>query len=252
MRALRAEDIEKFSTILCDMDGVVWREGEVIWENVEGLRRLKNRGKKLIFITNNSSKKWTDYAKRLEILGIEADVIITSSTATANYLINMGIKRVYAIGEEGLFWALESVGIKLCDEKPEAVVVGIDRNFNYEKLKRASNFVYFGTFFVATNLDAHIREGNGIPPGAGSIVSAISYASGRKPDVVIGKPNRYMFEGLDLKDGVLIGDNLETDILGGKNVGIPTILVLTGVHNLDDVEKLGIEPDFFAENLLTV
>jgi len=252
MRALRAEDIEKFSTILCDMDGVVWREGEVIWENVEGLRRLKNRGKKLIFITNNSSKKWTDYAKRLEILGIEADVIITSSTATANYLINMGIKRVYAIGEEGLFWALESVGIKLCDEKPEAVVVGIDRNFNYEKLKRASNFVYFGTFFVATNLDAHIREGNGILPGAGSIVSAISYASGRKPDVVIGKPNRYMFEGLDLKDGVLIGDNLETDILGGKNVGIPTILVLTGVHNLDDVEKLGIEPDFFAENLLTV
>jgi HAD superfamily hydrolase (TIGR01457 family) len=249
MRALRFEDLENFSTVLCDLDGVVWREKNVIWENVNALRELKGRGKRLIFITNNSSRKADDYRKRLRELGIEADMIITSSTAAANYLVKRGIKRVYAVGEEGLFRALESNGIKICEEEPQAVVVGIDRTFNYEKLKKASNFVYFGALFVATNLDAHVKEENGILPGAGSIVSAISYASGRKPDVVIGKPNRYIFENLDLNGAVLIGDNLETDILAGKNLGIPTVFVLSGVHKLEDVERLKIEPDFYAENL---
>jgi len=249
MKTLKAEDLEGFSTVLCDMDGVVWREGEIVWENVEGLRSLKGKGKKLIFITNNSSKKPSDYESKLKGLGIEADGIITSSTATANYLIKRGIRRVYAVGEEGLIWALKSSEIEICDDGPEAVVVGIDRSFSYEKLKKASNFVYFGALFVATNTDARIRDGKGILPGAGSIVKAISYASGKRPDAVIGKPNRYIFEGLDLNGVILIGDNLETDILGGKNLGIPTVLVLTGVHTLEDVERLSIEPDFFVEDL---
>ncbi len=249
MKPLRMKDIEELSTILCDTDGVIWKEDEVIWENVEGLKALKNMGKKLIFVTNNSSRKPKDYEYRLEKLGIKPDGIITSSTATARYLFRRGIKKVYAIGEEGLFWALRNAGIEICEEDSEAVVVGIDRSFNYEKLRIASNFVYFGVFFVATNCDSHIREKKGILPGAGSIVSAISYASGRKPDVVIGKPNGYMFEGLNLNRAILIGDNLETDILCGKTLGVPTVFVLTGVHNLKDVERLGIEPSFFVENL---
>lgn len=253
MKKLSVDDFNGIETVLCDLDGVVWREEDIVWENVEGLKRLKKMGKKLLFLTNNSTKTTEYYTKRLKDLGLYPDGVITSSIATADYLFKRGIKRVFVIGEGGLIEALKDKGIITDDTKPEAVVVGLDRDFNYEKLRKAANFVYNGLKFIATNTDAHIIRSGEILPGAGSLVSAISYASGREPDVVIGKPNRYIYEFVgDLKKAIVIGDSLDTDILGGIRLNIPTVLVLTGVHTLEDVKRFNITPTYFAENLLEI
>ncbi|MEO0138553.1 MAG: HAD-IIA family hydrolase [candidate division WOR-3 bacterium] len=253
MKRITIDDFRKFETVLCDLDGVVWMEEEVIWENVEGLKRLKEMGKKLVFLTNNSTRTPEYYAERLRALGLYPDKVITPSVVAAEYLFKRGIKRVFAIGEDGLIDPLKSKGITTDDVNPEAVVVGLDRNFNYEKLKKAANFVHRGLTFIATNTDAHIKKSDGILPGAGSLVSAISYASGREPDAVMGKPNRYIYEfSGSIETAIVIGDRLDTDIIGGNRLNIPTVFVLTGVHTLEDVERLKIVPTYFAENLSNI
>ncbi len=250
MKRLKIDDFKRFETVLCDLDGVVWREEEVIWENVEGLKRLKEMGKKLVFLTNNSTKTPEYYTERLRDLGLYPDKVITSSVVAADYLFKMGIKRVFVIGENGLIEPLKSKGITTDEVNPEAVVVGLDRNFSYEKLKKAANFVYRGLTFIATNMDAHIKKSDEILPGAGSLVSAISFASGREPDAVMGKPNPYIYEFVgNVESAIVMGDRLDTDILGGNRLNIPTVLVLTGVHTLEDVERLKIFPTYFVENL---
>ena len=242
MRQLNKRKLLEFDTILCDIDGVVWREGEIVWDNVRALILLKNSGKKLIFITEN----------RLKSIGIIPDMLITSSLATAIYLEREGIKTAFVMGEEGLRRALRDRNIVITERNPQAVVVGLDRNFNYESLKKAVNIIHRGAMFLATNMDAYIIKRGELLPGSGSLVKSISYAVGREPDVVIGKPNKYIYEplkGKALGKVAVIGDRLETDIKGGKEFGFSTVLVLTGVHNLEDVKRLNIWPDFYAYNL---
>ncbi len=253
MKRIDWNEILKYEVFLCDLDGVVWREEDIIWDNVETLKELKKLGKKLIFITNNSTKTPKTYHDKLLSIGIYADLVITSSMGTAEYLKKERIEKVFVIGEEGLYEVIKSYGISLVEESPEAVVVGLDREFNYSKLKRVSNLLYKKPIkFIATNTDAHIKKRNEILPGAGAIVNAISYASGKSPDVVIGKPNRYIYNLLKIenpKKYLCIGDRLDTDIKGGINMGIDTLFLLTGVHTLEDTDKLKIYPDYYAESL---
>lgn len=253
MKRIDWNELLKYEVFLCDLDGVVWREDDIIWENVETLKELKRLGKKLIFITNNSTKTPKNYHDRLLSIGIYADLVITSSLGVAEYLKREGIKKVFVIGEKGLYEVIESYGISVVDKDPDAVVVGLDREFNYSKLKHASNLLYNKPIkFIATNTDAHIKKRDEILPGAGAIVKAITYASGKEPDIVIGKPNRYIYDLIKIENPtkyLCIGDRLDTDIKGGINIGIDALFLLTGVHTLDDTDKLEIYPTYYAESL---
>ncbi len=258
MKRLTAEDLKSYDAIVCDLDGVIYRGRRVIEGNVSVLLRLQREGKVVRFLTNNSTRTPEHYVERLRSLGFavgEGDVI-TSGLATGMYLKEEGISSAYVVGSPALREVLRRYGVRFSPKGAEVVVVGMDPRFNYRKLRRAASLVYSGVRFVATNPDTSLPVENGVLPGAGSMVAAISAAAGRNPDVIVGKPNPTIFRMAtrDLKEKrvLFVGDRLNTDILGGNRAGLDTLLVLTGVHGLEDVERLGIIPTYYAPSLSSV
>lgn len=249
--------LEQISSLIVDLDGVVWLGDRPIEGAAEALTKLERAGKKLAFLTNNSTVSRRDCARKLKKIGIEADAIITSSYGAALWLKKDGQARVYAIGEKGLREELELAGHKLVKEgeaeKATHVVVGLDRKLSYEKLAAGMRAILAGAKFVATNRDCSYPSEKGLLPGAGAIVSFLETATRRPPDVVIGKPETFLLElalqALNSKPGetALVGDRLDTDVVAGKRAGLKTILVLTGVSKKVEGKP---KPDLVVRNLL--
>lgn len=222
---------------LFDLDGTVVRGDAAIPGAPQAIQRLREQSCLVRFVTNNSSKTPQASAERLRRAGFEVKTseMYTSAMAAARVLSG-ACHRALVVGEEGLVLALESVGIQVTEEDPQAVVVGIDRSFTYEKLSRAMRpLLDPGVRFLATNCDlTYPIENGGLIPGAGAIVAALSACSGREPEV-LGKPNPLLLHMAMEDAGVLptqtlvIGDRLETDIEAGRAAGCATLLVLSGV-----------------------
>ena len=144
----------------------------------------------------------------------------------------------------------------LPEEDPKVVLVGLDTNFTYDKLKIALRALLNGAAFVATNADPSLPVERGLIPGAGAIVKALETASGRKP-VIVGKPSRLIMEialstlRVEARETVVIGDRVETDIMAGKAIGAHTILVLSGVTRRDDLPRYPreVHPDLVFPSL---
>ena len=238
-----------------DLDGVVWLGRKPIEGAAQALRELEKAGKKLAFLTNNSTFSRRDCAKRLKKMGITTERIITSSYGAALWLKREGKARIYMIGEKGLREELELAGHELVKEKEAEkathVVVGLDRGLNYNKLTAGMRAILAGAKFVATNRDCSFPGESGLFPGAGAIVSFLEAATSRKPDVVIGKPETFLLElalevlGSNPRETALVGDRLDTDVVAGKRMGMKTILVLTGVSKTVGKPK----PDLVVKSL---
>ncbi len=239
-------------TYVFDLDGVIYRGIELLPCARELISALRSCGHKVRFYTNNSSLPRHSYVLKLEELGILTNIeeIMTSAYAAALYLVEQGAvgKTVYKIGERGIKEELEAVGIHVIsgDEEPEAcidfVVVGIDRQFTYDKLTRAQQAILSGAKFIATNMDAtYPLEGGKVVPGAGGLVAAVQIASSTKP-FLVGKPEVYALNKLlELNDtpperAVIVGDRLDTDIQMGNKVGAHTVLVLTGITTRQEAQ----------------
>jgi 4-nitrophenyl phosphatase len=195
--------------------------------------------------------------KKLAKMGIaiEEGDVLTSAQATALYLerIAPAGARVYAIGEEGLRAALREKYI-LTEEEADFVVVGMDRALTYEKLRIATLLIRSGAWFIATNPDKTLPTEEGLIPGNGAIVAALEAATGVAP-FVVGKPEPAIFDlalarmGVGKEGAAVIGDRLETDILGGRRAGLITILVLSGATSRQGLENSSIKPDLVFENV---
>ncbi len=245
-------DIIKYDVFLVDIDGVVWRGREPISDNIEGLKRLIKLGKEVFFVTNNSTRSRTVYSVLLEKLGITVDEnhIITSGYASVLWLSKIKPNSLtYILGEEGLAEEAVKAGLKLVTRSEalsgsaEAVIVGLDRNLTYSKLNAAYKAVVDGAIFIASNKDPVFPlEKGSKAPGAGAIVAALEACLGREPDFVAGKPNPWMVEiavGKKVPTGtVIIGDRLDTDILMANLAGVDSILVLTGVTSVEQVNRV--------------
>ncbi len=257
MKRITAEELLSYDAFVCDMDGVIYRGKRTIRRNVEPLIYLQRMGKVIRFLTNNSTRTPERYTEKLRGMGFDVspEDVITSSVATGMYLKERGIRRAYVVGSPDLREVLRRYGVRFSPERAEVVVVGMDPRFTYGKLRRAASLVYRGKGFIATNPDTSLPVEDVVLPGAGSMIAAISAAAGRDPDVVVGKPNPTIFRmatsGITGKI-LFIGDRLNTDILGGNRAGLDTLLVLTGVHGLEDVKRLSIEPTYYAEDLASV
>lgn len=256
--------LDKYSSFLLDLDGVVYLNQQPIPDAVEFVKLLRNMGKKVLFLTNNSRYTRSQYREKLQGMGIESseEEFITASVATANFLeenYDLAGKAVYFIGGKGLEEALSGTGLRLVagEEGTAAdfVVVGWDTELTYEKLRIACLALHAGAAFVATNSDATFPAPDGLWPGAGAIVAALETAAGREA-LVVGKPNPFMLEAaLSLTRAkadstLMIGDRLETDILGGWRAGLDTCLVLSGVARRTDLEGFEPQPDLVVESLL--
>jgi phosphoglycolate/pyridoxal phosphate phosphatase family enzyme len=242
------------SVYVFDLDGVLYRGESVVEGAAEALARLRAQGSALFFLTNNSSQPRRTYVDKLIHLGMPADVdeVVTSASVTAEYLIRVrgaAGKTAFVVGGSGLREELEQVGIRTHgvadpeegDRACQLVVVGLDREFRYETLRRAQQILLRGAEFIATNRDGQYPMENGVIPGGGSIVAAIAAAAGREP-VTMGKPEPLGLEtilnraGVWPGEAVMVGDRLDTDILCGNRIGVPTVLVLTGVTGRAEAE----------------
>jgi 4-nitrophenyl phosphatase len=245
---------------LIDMDGVLWR-GKLFLPGVkEFIETLRLREIPFLLVTNNSTVSPGSTVDRLaEIdISIEPDEVVTSAFATASYLKSVlpeGSK-VFAIGEKVVRGALKEAGFELLEghDSADAVVVGFDRHVNWHKMTEAVLAIHAGALFVGTNPDVSFPIEGGQAVGNGAIIRAVEAASSTEP-VIVGKPEPLLFEqavhriGLQAEQILMLGDRLETDILGAQRAGIATALLLTGVTSRQEAGLSEIKSDFIFEHL---
>ncbi len=245
------------ASFVIDMDGVIYHGHRLIPGATEFLGRLRAGGHKFLFLTNNS--QWTprDLAHRLESLGIEVEdtAFHTSALATAEFLRQQKPGgTAYVIGGAGLTNALYDAGYTLTERNPDYVVVGDTRSYDYEKIERASRLILGGARFIATNLDVSGPSEDGLQPACGALVAPIELATGRKA-YFVGKPNPIMMRtalkkmGSHASESFMVGDRMDTDIVGGTEAGMRTILVLSGVSTPETVHSYAYRPTHVFEDV---
>jgi arabinose operon protein AraL len=255
-----------------DLDGTVYLSDKALPGAVEGIAELRRRGKATLFISNKPLEPRQTYAAKLSRLGIPTspDQVITSAFVLGHYLAKtMRNLRLYVVGEPNLVAELRSYGLQVTDEFLEqdstqvinpdgidAVIVAFDRTLDYRKLNTAYQALVRGARFFATNADKTCPLVGGGIPDAGATIAALEHITGRKVELLAGKPSTLIMQvALDQlrvppSRCIMVGDRLETDIRMGQEAGMLTAVVLTGVANRADVTRLERQPDFVIESLL--
>jgi NagD protein len=253
-----------FKGFIFDLDGTVYRGDSLIPGADRVIRLLREKGKKVVFLSNKPLQTREDYASKLTRLGIptQPDEVINSTFVMTNYLKKIAPEgRLFVVGETPFVEELKKAGFKITDEPREIdyVVVAFDRTFDYKKLNIAFQAIKkFGAHFVATNPDRTCPvEGGEIPDCAG-MIAAIEAVTEKKVEVIVGKPSPIMIQtvldvmGLKPEDCILIGDRLETDIKMGRDSGIATGIVLTGVTDEKTLKESSIHPDFIFQSIADI
>lgn len=261
-----------YRAIICDLDGVVYRGGMACPGAVEGLTAARAAGIRVLYLTNNAGHRPEEVEERLRGLGLPVapGEVITSSMVAAAHVATLTPPRedavTLAVGGPGVRLCLERAGVSTLSPAdlsdghgPQvwAVVQGYGAQLTVSDLNEAAYAINDGALWVATNADSTLPTERGLAPGNGSMLAAVGHGTGRTPDLVVGKPERPAFqrclEVLDLapEEVLTIGDRLDTDIAGARAVGIPTALVLTGVHGRGDVEAAAPEhrPDIIVDTI---
>jgi len=286
--ALIRELLDTVDSVLFDCDGVIWRGDQAVPGAPEVINLLKSSGKKVFFLTNNSTKTRKMYADKMALMGfnVTQEEVFGTAYCSAMYLKTVCKlqSKVYLIGSNAMKQELETVGIPQAgvgpdhitgtnsdwanvplDPEVKTVLVGFDEHFSYMKLNRAMQYLSNpDCLFVGTNTDTRLPlEGGKAVPGTGCLVRAVETAAQRQAQMV-GKPNRYMFDcvasqyGLDSSRCMMVGDRLDTDIMFGSNCGLKTLLTLTGVSTVADVqtheksgcpERQGMVPDYYVDSI---
>jgi NagD protein len=242
---------------LIDMDGVIYRGGHLIPGADRFIIGLRKSGIPFRFLTNNSQRTRRDVATRLQRMGIdvEEEHVYTCAMATARFLAHQKPGgTAFVIGEGGLLTALHEYGYAIVDRDPDYVVVGEGRTISFELVESALKMILGGAKLVATNLDPNCPTESGLRPGCGATVAMLETASGVRA-FSVGKPSPVMLRGarkelgLTTDETIVIGDTMETDILGGVQLGFKTILVLSGGTGREDLARYAYQPDKIVDSV---
>ncbi len=259
--------VDVYDCAMLDLDGVVYVGGEAVTGVPDVLRRARDAGMTLAFVTNNAARTPGAVAENLRRIGVDADDrdVVTSAQAAAREVSNLvptGSK-VLVVGGEGLEEALRAHELEPVDsdrEEPAAVVQGFHPGVGWTLLAEGGYALRRGVPWVASNLDVTVPTSRGIAPGNGALVEALAVAVGRRPDVVAGKPFRPLFDETVLRTSsrrpIVIGDRLDTDIEGAVTCGADSLLVMTGVTDVHALCRASStsRPDYVSwtmEGLLT-
>lgn len=257
----RSFNLARVQALIADMDGTLWRGGQALPGLVAFAGFLQRRGIGWMVVTNNTVETPDYYRRLLARFGVRAgrQQVLTAAEATATYLRERWSPgaTIFMIGQTGLAEALLEAGFRLAANaaRPvDLVVVGGDTGLTYARLKDAILLIQAGARFVGTNPDLLVPTEEGLVPEAGTTLAAIQAATGVAP-VIVGKPEPILFEMALARLGsapcntVMLGDRLETDILGGQQAGLGTILVTTGVDDEQAAARTGIQPDLVVRGL---
>jgi NagD protein len=255
--ASRLREIDAF---LLDLDGTFYVDEVLQPRARELLELLEARGKRTLFLTNNSSRGAADYEVKLRGLGLPVgrDRILTSGQATARYLRReTDWRRVFLLGTPALATELAEEGIVVDRAAPECVVLGFDTTLTYDRLARACLLLARGLPYVATHPDLTCITREGLIPDAGALIAAIERVTGRFPDAVIGKPEPTMVAaalerlgGPEPERTAIVGDQLDTDLTMASSAGLFGVLVLSGETSRARLEsQRAVQPDLVLESI---
>lgn len=245
---------------LLDMDGVIYRGSKLIPGAQAFIQRLRETDTRFLFLTNNSQRTRRDVAMKLCRMGVEATErdIFTCSMATARFVAQQKPGgSAYVIGEGGLLSALHLNGYSVVEEKPDYVIIGEGRTMTFEMIEKAVRLVADGARLIATNLDPNCPTEAGIRPGCGAIAAMIESATGKKA-FSVGKPSPIMMRAarkqlcLTSAETIMVGDTMETDILGGVGLGYRTILVMSGGTTREDLKDFAYSPDLVVNSVADI
>lgn len=243
-----------------DMDGVLVKGKRIIPGADDFIGRLKKAKREYLVLTNNSLYTPRDLSHRLNLNGLEIppERIFTSAMATARFLHKQRPGgTAFVIGESGLTDAIHEVGYVITDINPDYVVLGETDSYNYEAVTKAIRLIEAGAQFIATNPDPAGPTETGTVPGCGAMAALIEKATG-KPPFFVGKPNPLMMRtalnyiDVHSEDTVMVGDRMDTDIVAGVESGMRTILVLSGVTTLANVEKFPYRPTWILKSVAEI
>lgn len=247
--------------LIVDMDGVLWRQSQPIGDLPRIFQKIRQKGLRITLATNNATLTVEQYLQKLASFGVQlsAEQIVNSPQAAAVYMGNNFPpgSLIYVIGKDGLRQELLKRGFILADEKDDqkvvAVVVGMDWDLRFEQLCRATLMLRSGAAFIATNSDRTFPTPQGLIPGVGAILALLETASEKSP-LVVGKPDPLMYQialermQVSPAECLVVGDRLETDILGGQQLGCHTALVLSGVTTPEQAQKWTPPPHLIAQD----
>jgi 4-nitrophenyl phosphatase len=251
-------DLQKIKGFVIDMDGVLWHGDNPLPGLSEFFSVLREKGKRFVLATNNNTRKPEGYVEKFAGYGIIIDAreILTASVATVEY-----IKKKYPIGsrihilaEKPFKELVTEHGFVLADQDVCAVVVSMDRELTYEKLRIACLLIRQGAEFIGANPDVCYPTPQGMAPGSGTLIAAVAAGSGNQP-LIIGKPEPWLFRaalsrmGLKPNEAASIGDRLDTDIEGALRLGMNTLLVLSGVTKKEDLSASAIKPNWVFDGI---
>jgi HAD superfamily hydrolase (TIGR01450 family) len=262
--AIDVRRLQAVKYVALDMDGTIYKGGTLFPFTIASLRALKDLHIRYSFLTNNPTKSVREYVRHLQHIGIPAapDEMYTSAQATIDYLHirRPNIKRLFILGTPGMIAEFEEAGfIAVRDDpndRPDAVVVAFDTSLAYPRLCRAAWWVAEKLPYIATNPDKVCpTDKPTVLVDCGSICAAIEQATGRKPDIVIGKPDARMLDGIMQKYALqpheiaMVGDRIYTDIALAKNTRALGVLVLTGEARREDLATSTLQPDIVVNDL---
>jgi HAD superfamily hydrolase (TIGR01457 family) len=254
-RSSSSSSLSSIRGFLLDMDGTIYLGDRLLPGASEFIARCRSTGRRVLFLTNNSSRSAVEYAQKLNALGIAAseDDILTSGEATVSYLKAAGFgSRVYLLGTKPLQDEFSRARFEFDSERPDVVVLGFDTDLTYDRLRRACDLIRRGVPFIATHPDINCPTESGPIPDCGSIIAAIRESTHRTPKV-IGKPNPEMIDSAMRKIGVrrqetaMVGDRLYTDIAMALSAQIMGILVLSGETQQSDLKESRYTPDLVVD-----
>jgi 5'-nucleotidase len=250
----------KMKNYICDMDGVLIRGDELVPGADAFIKRLEKAGSKFLVLTNNPIFTPRDLSHKLASLGLDIgeEKIFTSSIATARFLRKQRPNgTAFVIGESGLTTAIHEAGYIITDTNPEYVVLGETNTYSLDMITKAVRLISGGARFIATNPDASGPGVGGLVPACGAVAAMIEKATGISP-LFIGKPNPLMMRtalnylGAHSENTVMVGDNMDTDIITGVQSGMETILVLSGITSRADVAKYPFVPTHIVDSVADI
>ena len=246
------EKIKSKEGYIIDMDGVIYHGNKLLDGVTEFLNWLEKAGKRYLFLTNSPERTPKELQEKMKRLGIqvEEEHFYTSALATASFLSNQKPNgSAYIIGEAGLIHAMYSVGYSVNNVNPDYVVVGDTHSYNFEKVEMAVNLVLKGAKLIGTNSDVSGPVENGITPSTKALIAPIEIATGKKA-YFVGKPNPLMMRsalkklGVKREDTIVIGDRMDTDVRCGLESEIDTLLVLSGITSLAEIDNFPYRPHY--------
>lgn len=252
------ERLKPVRCFLLDMDGTFYLGDWLIDGSLDFLAALERTGRTAMFLTNNSSKSAAVYAEKLRRMGVPERYrdVISSGHAAAHYCLDHFPKgKGYLLGNPMLAAELTAMGLELTESDPDYVLVAFDTTLDYAKMCKVCDFIRAGLPYIATHPDYNCPTETGFIPDMGAIMAFIEASTGRKADVILGKPYRGIVDealrrtGFSLPEMAMVGDRLYTDVATGVRHGMTGILVLSGEATMADVETSDVKPDLIFGKL---